>query len=431
MLFGAATAIDLYTGRLALAFGALPALGAIVALDRGRPAAACALAVVSALCSPVAALFTAVVATAPALGALIARRPLTAALPGAAVVVAALAPVGALAIAFPEGGTEPFGAGTLLPVLIVAAGVLVAAPRTAATLRAGVLVYAAVTLVVFAVPSPVGSNVARLGTFMAAPLAALIWWPRRTAWLALVAVPLLYLGWLAPVSDVTTASGDPTTSAAYYRPLLAFLRVQARPPAAPFRIEIPFTRSHWEAYRVAGSFAIARGWERQLDIADNAIFYRGRLTAASYAAWLHRNAVRFVAAPDAALDYSARAEMRLIDGGLPYLRLVMRSAHWRVYAVADATPIAQGVARLTAMGPESLTLDAGSAGTTFLHVHYSPYWALTGTGAAGGCVGRAGDDTRLTAAARRAGAPDHALLARPHRRERGPLLVSAQIRPRA
>ena len=39
VLFGAATAIDLYTGRLAFAFGALPALGAVVALDRGATVA--------------------------------------------------------------------------------------------------------------------------------------------------------------------------------------------------------------------------------------------------------------------------------------------------------------------------------------------------------------------------------------------------------
>src|SRR6185312_2592900 len=54
LLFGAATAISLYTGRLALAFGALPALGAVVALDRDRPLVAAGLALLSALCSPVA-----------------------------------------------------------------------------------------------------------------------------------------------------------------------------------------------------------------------------------------------------------------------------------------------------------------------------------------------------------------------------------------
>ena len=74
VLFGAATAIDLYTGRLAFAFGALPALGAVVALDRGATVAACGLALLSALCSPVAALFAALIAAGYALGGLISAR---------------------------------------------------------------------------------------------------------------------------------------------------------------------------------------------------------------------------------------------------------------------------------------------------------------------------------------------------------------------
>jgi hypothetical protein len=399
VLFGAATAIDLYTGRLALAFGALPALGAVVALDRGWAGPAGALAIVSALCSPVAALFTALAATAHALDGLTRRRRLQAALPGAGVAVAALAPVGLLAIAFPEGGTEPFSFLTLAPILLIAAGALLTLPTDAGKLRAGVAVYAAATILVYLVPSPIGSNIARLGTFLAAPLAALVWWRRRMALLAVAAVPLLYVGWQAPVSDVATAAGDPTTSAGYYQPLLSFLRRESEPAAPgrprpqPFRVEIPFTRSHWEAYLVARYFPLARGWERQLDIGDNAVFYRGRLTATSYEGWLHHNAVRLVALPDAALDYSARTERALIRQGLPYLRLVMRSAHWRVYAVADATPIAQGVARLEAMGHDWLALDARAAGATVLAVHFTPYWRLA---RGSGCVSRDGSDTRLT-----------------------------------
>ncbi len=389
-LFGAATAIDLYTGRLALAFGALPALGAIVTLDRGATAPACALALLSALCSPVAALFAALAAGAYALGATITQHRATAALPGVAVAVAALAPVAVLTIVFPEGGTEPFGLATLLPLLAIAAGALLALPREAITLRGGVMLYALAAIAVYAVPSPIGSNIARLGTLLAAPLAALVWWRRRTALLVLAAVPLLYLGWQAPVHDVASTTGDPSTKAAYYQPLLRFLRAQGGPP---FRIEIPFTRSHWEAYLAARDFPIARGWERQLDIADNPIFYRGHLTAASYRAWLDRNAVRFVAVPDAALDYSAQGEMRLINGGLPYLRPVMRSAHWRVYAVADATPIAAGVATLTAMGPDWLALTARSPGVTILRVRFTPYWALA---RGSGCVAPDGPLTRLT-----------------------------------
>ena len=400
VLFGAATAIDLYTGRLAFAFGALPALAAIVALDRGATILACGLAVLSALCSPVAALFAALIAGGYALGGLLRARRLTAALPGAAVAAAALLPVGLLAVAFPEGGSEPFGLATMLPVLVLAALALTTAPPTAVTLRAGIAIYVLAMVVVYLVASPIGSNIARLGTFVAAPMAALLWSRRRPVLLAVAALPLLYVGWAAPVRDVVSASNDESATTGYYQPVVRFLRRESAAPNAPFRTEIPFTRFHWEAWVVAREFPLARGWERQLDIADNPLFYRGHLTAATYDRWLHDNAIRFVAAPDAPLDYSAQREKALIDSGLPYLHLVMRSAHWRVYAVAHPTPIASGVATLTRLGPDSLTLRARRPGTVHLRVRFTPYWELS---RGSGCVAPDGRWTRLTL--RRAG-PD-------------------------
>ena len=390
VVFGAGTAIDLYTGRLAFAFGALPALAAIVALDYELGWLAALLALASALCSPVAALFAGLAASGYALGALLRERRLVAALPAVAVIVAALLPVGLIAIAFPEGGVEPFGWSTMLPVLLLAVVAFATAPRDAVRLRAGVAIYGFAVIGSFLVPSPVGSNIARLGAFLAAPLATLLWWDGRRRMLAILILPLLYLGWEAPVRDLTTSSNDQSTSSQYYAPLVQYLRHQHGPP---FRIEIPFTQFHWEAYVVATHFPLARGWERQLDIKDNAIFYGGHLTAASYESWLHANAVRFVAAPDADLDYSAQAEIALIDHGLPYLHLVMRSRHWRVYAVSDATPIVDGPATLTALGPDSLTMRADRAGTSVVHVRFTPYWALSG---GEGCVAPDGQYTRVT-----------------------------------
>jgi hypothetical protein len=395
MLFGAATATDLYTGRLAFAFGALPALGAVLALDYDRPVPACGLALLSALCSPVAALFAALIAGGYALGALVEHRRIRPAIAGAAVAVAALLPVGVLAIAFPEGGSEPFGFPTMFPVLVLAALALAAVPRDHMTLRATIVLYALATIVVYLIHSPIGSNIARLGTFAAAPLAAVLWWRRRPVLLAVAILPLLYLGWAAPVRDVSSSINDKSVSTAYYQPLLRFLRSQ---PGPPFRIEIPFTKFHWEADVVATHFPIARGWERQLDIHDNSLFYGGHLTAANYRAWLHANAIRFVAASDAKLDYSAKAEMALIDSGLPYLHLVMRSAHWRVYGVADAAPIVQGPATLTQLGPDWLMLRASRPGTVRVHVRFTPYWALA---RGSGCVEKDGSYTRLVL--RRAG----------------------------
>jgi hypothetical protein len=165
----------------------------------------------------------------------------------------------------------------------------------------------------------------------------------------------------------------------------------SRQPGPPFRLEIPFTLFHWEAYEVAPEFPLARGWERQLDTKDNALFYDGELTPARYDAWLHRLAVRYVAVPDAELDYSAKQEVALIDRGQPFLRLVYRSPHWRVYAVQNPAPIVQG-ATLTALGPNSLAVEARHTGTALVRVRYSPYWAVTH---GSGCVAPAGDFTRL------------------------------------
>ena len=392
--FAAATATSLYTGRLTFAFGMLPAVATVLALQRRRPWLAAALALLTALCSPVAAVFAAIAGGAAAIAALVADRRVRTALPGAGVVAAALIPVGLLAIAFPEGGTEPFVFSAFWPLPLIAIALAFVTPKHERALLAGTALYAVAVIVSYAVPSAVGSNAGRLTELAAGPLAALMLWPRRKALLVAAALPLLYLQWHTPVATVSEATGLELTNA-YYRPLLSFLK---RQPGPPFRVEIPFTKFHWEAYAVAPSFPLARGWERQLDIKYNHLFYDGPLTAADYGAWLHSLAVRFVAVPDAPLDYSAVAERALIDRGLAYLRPVWRTRHWRVYAVADPTPTVEGPATLRAIGPNSLTLAADRPGTVLVRVHFTPYWAIT---EGSGCVAPAGQFTRL--ALRRAG----------------------------
>ena len=313
--------------------------------------------------------------------------------------VGSLLPVLLIAWIFPQGGTEPFAFTTMLPLLVASVVALLLLPRDMVRLRAGVAVYALATLAVYLIPTPIGSNIARMGTFTALPLTALVWWGRRPRALALAFLPLLYMAWSPAFRDGIAADLDHTTSTAYYAPLLGFLQREATGPgAAPFRTEIPFTQFHWESYVVASRFSLARGWERQLDIHDNHIFYGGSLTPATYDRWLHDNAVRFVAISDADPDYSARAEVKLINRGLPYLHLVFRSQHWRVYQVHAATPIVQGPATLQSLGPGSLTLRASRPGTVVVHLRFTPYWALA---RGSGCVAPDGNAIRLTV--RRAG----------------------------
>jgi hypothetical protein len=379
--FGVGTAATLYAGRLAFAFGLLPAVATALALQRRQAALACAAAFITALCSPVAAIFAAVAGAAHA-GARYGQgvRPV---LPGVGVILAAVLPILALNIAFPEGGTEPFATSAFVPLPLIGIAALIALPARERALRIGTALYTLVCVVSFAVPSALGSNVVRLGEMVAGPLAAILWSKRHRVLLLAAALPLLYLQFQAPIRDLAGAVGNPSVTASYYQPVLAFLE---RHGGGPFRVEIPFTRFHWESYQVAQRLPLARGWERQLDIKYNGLFYGGPLTASTYRAWLDQLAVRFVAVPDAELDYSARAEAALIARGLPYLHQVLQTAHWRIYAVAHATPLAQGVARARALGANWVELSAARPGNALVHVRFTPYWAIT-QGA--GCVARA------------------------------------------
>lgn len=386
--FAAGVAGMLWTGRLTFALGLAFGLAAVALAQRERRVLAPPAALLTAAASPVAALFLALGAVAW-LVADAARR-----VDAAVLLAASLLPVAFLAVAFPEGGTEPFPPITFWPVVVMLGVLLVVLPREERLLRIGVALYGLACVASYVVDTPMGSNVIRLGALFAGPLLAAALWPARRVLLAVLAVPLLYWQFLAPVRDWLRARDDPAVHAVYYQGLLGFLGAPER-GTRPFRVEVPFTRSHWEGRYVAARRPLARGWERQLDIARNGLFYDGRpLTAARYRRWLDELGVRYVALPDATLDHSARAEAALIRRGLPYLRPVWRDAHWRVYEVDGARPIAVGGAQMVRMSSDGFTLQADRPGSdTLVHVHFSPYWGLDG---ARGCVSRApGDWTRV------------------------------------
>jgi hypothetical protein len=275
-------------------------------------------------------------------------------------------------------------------------------------LRVGALLYAAVLIGSYAIASPVGGNADRLGALLAGPLAAcaLIGSSSRTRRLLLVALAPALLYWQAnaPVTDFAAAASNPAVHASYYAPLLGELqRLRVGYGAQPARIEVVPTVDHFEARFLALHVALARGWERQLDLGRDGLFYggAGALPAARYGRWLSQQSVSYVALPDAPLDYSAGAEARLLRGqgtagAVPgYLREVWRSAHWRLFAVRGAAPLAQAPAVLASLGSDSFTLRLPRAGTYTVRVHFTPYWALA---SGGGCVSRApGDWTRVQA----------------------------------
>ncbi|MEA2480209.1 MAG: hypothetical protein QOJ07_2131, partial [Thermoleophilaceae bacterium] len=326
--FGLGMGALLFTGRMPFALGMALGLAALLALQRHRVPLAVVLSALTSLASPVAGLFIAIGAGAHAVGG---RSRASALAAGAA-----LAPPIVLSLAFPDSGRQVFLPSELRWHLFAAAAVFAFLPRRERTLRIATVLYAAAGVVAYLATTPLGNNVTRLGALAAGPLiaCALVKDPRRfhaplRVGLAAVCVAMLAYYQLSPaVRDASKVEGDPSAQRSYYDPLLGFLERAGGPPA---RVEIPFTRSHWETATIAPRFPLARGWERQIEAERSKLFYGGLLNAQTYGRWLDQNGVRWVAVPDAKLDFSAWRERALIDRGLPYLKLRWRSAHWRVY----------------------------------------------------------------------------------------------------
>jgi hypothetical protein len=199
-----------------------------------------------------------------------------------------------------------------------------------------------------------------------------VWQRSRLAFVIIGSLVLVWQ-WSPAANAVLYAGLDPSTHAGYHQPLVDFLRSRAGPPP---RVEIPFTLDHWEAAYVAPDIPLARGWERQLDIGMNPLFYDGSLSASSYHRWLVENAVRYVALPDVPLDPSSTVEADTLRNGQPFLRPVWHNEHWRVWIVVDAKRLVSGPARVIAAAPDSLRLLVTAPGTVVVRVHYTPHWVL-------------------------------------------------------
>jgi MFS family permease len=368
---------------------------------RRRALAALALAALCSLASPVAGAFLALCTLAWALTRARERRL------ALAMTLAALAPLALLALAFPEGGSEPFAASAFYPALAAVLALAAALWRGQRLLRTGLLLYALALIGAYVLATPVGGNAVRLGALFAGPLLALAVVGRqrnhradggggharaRAATLVVLALALGYWQLRAPIADYASAASNPTADASFYRPLLAQLRrMGIGYGARPARIEVVPTRNHGEARWVADRVALARGWQRQLERDRYGLFFEGARepSAARYRAWLGEQAISYVALADAPLDYSGRGEARVVAGAPSYLREVWRSAHWRLFAVRGATPLAQPPSVLTRLDDDAFTLRASAAGTYVVRVRFTPYWALAD---GHGCVSRAGGD---------------------------------------
>jgi hypothetical protein len=395
--FGIGTGTLLFTARLPFAVGVAFGLAALLALQRRRYGWAIVFAALCPLGSPVAGLFLAMAGVAFALAA---NGDRTKRYEGIAIAVAAFVPPLFLAWAFPEGGWAPFPFTAFLPIPAFALACLIVLPREQRALRWGAALYGIGAGVALLIETPMGGNAVRLGALFGGPVLLCALWGRpimRKLW----AVPFLAVGfaalafwmWSPAVRDVIKYIEDPAAKSHYFEPLRAFL--DTLPDQR--RVEIPFTRSHWEGAEVAMNVPLARGWLRQLDTGLHPIFYKGEISRLTYASWLADNAVRYVALPSAKPDKSSYRERALIEQGLPYLRLRWKSREWRVYEVLLPAPIVipQGNANivLEQMQSDELLLDVKRPGEAIVKVRWTPYWYASN----GAFVEPNGDWTRVIA----------------------------------
>ena len=283
VLFAAGTVVNVAVGRLTFALGLAVGLAALAAVQRRRHALAAVLVVLTAPASPVAAVMLALALTAWALhaGRTAPDRPRRdGGRPGGV----------AAAVLFPQGGRFPFRARR--PRLVAASWPpsspwqptrrsCASAPCSTpwrASRRSSCRTRSVPMPRDSACSSPHRSSCSRRGVsahpLVAVAIPAIVWWQ-----------------WSPGLDGIARAGLDPSSAAAYHQPLIDG---GASPWAVRVgRIEVVPTQRHWETVYVASELPLARGWERQLDIGRNAIFYATDLDADTYHRWLRDNAVRY------------------------------------------------------------------------------------------------------------------------------------------
>lgn len=190
---------------------------------------------------------------------------------------------------------------------------------------------------------------------------------------------------LGPLRETVKGAVDPSTAAVYHQPVIDYFEAHGN---EPFRVEVPFTRAHWEAAYLARHVTLARGWSTQLDTKYGALFYRNEkpFSAAEYHRWLDRNAVRYVAVPDAAPDPSSRRELAVIASQPSWLKPLWSSTHWKVYEVTDHKPLLTGPGELVGLGRDNFTIQAHRAAPMIVRVRWTSFFTVTEGSA---CLARA------------------------------------------
>lgn len=387
---------SLAEGRVTFACALAVGLAAMVVLAgsaetkwagrRRRLAVAALFSVVAGAASPVVALYLLVAAAA----ALIQHRQSVVCALGAAVL-----PLLVTSVIFGEAGRQVFSANDALRALLATALVLALTPRRHRLLRTGVALALAMVMLAWLLPTPVGSNSARLSVLFAVPVtAAYAQFKRPGAGMCVVLVALVQ----PPIVFGTlTGAGRPVTKAAYFAPLTAEL--EQRGPLTG-RVEVPELTGHFDAGYLARTVPLSRGWLRQLDTRLNDdVFYRDLPTAQTYREFLDRTATQYVAVADARPTFYGRRERTLIDAGLPYLQTVWRNEHWTLYAVDRSLPIVAAPGTLVAYDAARIEVRAPRGTDIAVRIRWLRWLSVTGS--PGACLRR--DDAAVVLHTTRAG----------------------------
>jgi hypothetical protein len=371
-------------GELPLALGVALALPCLLALQAGRRWTGAVLILLVLAASPVAFVLLAVVLAGSAVG----RRPhlrlRAAAVPAAAVALAAAAELLVLHL-FPVGdlgfpAVEAIQAAVFCVVLLGLTWRL----ERARGLRGFLAVYLVAVIATYVIPSGLGHDIARV-RLLAIPITLLVVALRRWRPLPLVVASLAVAGawnvfplassWASSASD---RSANPRVWAAPVGYLHAHLQTG-------YRVEAVDTADHWPAlYLARADIPIVRGWFRQDDLPVAALLYRP-YTPAQYVAWLRRLGVAYVVLTNSPPDHSSQREARIVRSGDAGLRQVFAGREISIYAVPHPRPIVTGPGRprLLALRESRLLIHVSRGGTYRVAVRWAPYWH-----ASRGCLAR-------------------------------------------
>jgi hypothetical protein len=348
VLVSFALTANLISGRITFGIGAAFASLSLMFYLRGQLLRAAVCAATCSLGSPLAGMFLIMAMLAAAVDRHRRR--------GALLLIASAGIPGAIiALLFPEPGNMPMQPFDIWLAAAACIAMWLCRPH-AIFVRLTALI-AIGTLIFWVFHTPVGSNVLRLPlVFMAPAVAVSASIPRRLMYVILT----LNVAWMCTTSAIDLARGHGRSfDKAFYAPLLEQLPNNG---AATNRIEVVDPKTHGPALYVAPEVPIARGWERQVDVLRNPLFYDNTLNADTYRSWLGDMAVKWVALPNAPLDYASQKEGDLVRTQLPYLHEVWSNKDWHLYEVQNAAPLATGVASVHRIDLDSIEFTATGPG---------------------------------------------------------------------